>query len=282
MLREYIEKIELSLDSDVIVFFGLIEPNLINILIESIQKIRPKRKKLTLIVHTVGGELSPIKELNDKVFSADIYEEIWMIANNKMYSAGTMLSFFADKLYAISQPFGDATEFGMIDPQLEYNNPIFNSKEYVSAFIHLECYNVKANLHDIDKLDGSFTYDLQGNFEAPIVKQALKEIYSVREMAFNALVKHNLKNDPDKEQKAIKLINSLMISDKYKHNSIILDRNIQEMGLKIYHSEEINTALVYVENYTERVMKYFHPYNGGVAYGNNLRCLIQSKDEIIY
>ena len=290
--RRCIRNLENYIDSDVVIFYGLIEPILNAELIKLIKQIRAKskRNRLTLIVWTCGGETKSLKQLDDELFSKKIYDEIWIVANKDMQSLGTMLSFFGDRLYV--EPDGDGSNqavFGMIDPQIHF--PIEGNKR--SAFFLLKAFGYNPTLNvDTDNINDVFRYSLPSDPSQlrindkeiiDIANQCIEEIAFTLEIAYKALISHNLKDEPSKENKAIRLICSLLVNEGYNHDTLIFSEYIEKMGLKIHHhidkKEKRMFENIHVANL--HLSSTLYPYSG-VTNGNVIKCLIQSASKTIY
>jgi hypothetical protein len=294
MLQESIEEIESIFNSDVVVYYGIIEPILIRELTDVIRVMsenKNKRKRLTLLISSYGGDFREVPIFFANIFDKKYYEEIYVIVNGKLQSAGTLLSFYADKLY-VSNKYPIFSTFGMIDPIIDVQDTMGNPG-FVSAFIGLQTHGIPYEF--IEKTDDiEQSLKINNNITPPKgFESELNLITSIKEMrrfAFDALINHNLKKIKDDKQRAItaiNLINKLMYNGLYHHEHDITPDVLERWGL-IMHPLDRSTAKTFEEVFT--YIKLISSYitngqdGGSIAtnYGNVLKCLIQTKDKSIF
>lgn len=292
-LRSYLSKIGQMIDSDVISYYGLISEDFINHLLRIAKEtqIKSGKNRLTLILMSKGGEIEPAKKFYEDIYN--IYPELYIIANDRLLSAATLFSFFADKLYLFDDnPISGVSYevcFGMIDPQLPANHPDGRENVYTSAFYFIGAAGFDFKLNDdTDELEKSFCYSHPQNWPTNhlFVHQSFQEIFFVRKLAFDALINHNLKSEENRGKKAISIINFLMDIDKHKHDHVIYPKYLEERGLKITRfPDDANAIIGNIKSYNETVLKYLdmdgNSYVIANNWGNRLNCLIQSVNELI-
>lgn len=114
-LDESIQKLETTLDSDVLAFSGVIVGGVDDIfreVIESKIKKRPRRNKLTIVITTLGGYIEVVQRIVDTV--RHHYKVVEFIVPNYAYSAGTVFVMSGDKIH-----MDYYSRLGPIDPQVE-------------------------------------------------------------------------------------------------------------------------------------------------------------------
>lgn len=114
-LDESIKELENTLDSDVLAFVGDIIGGVDDLFREIIeQKVKniPRRKKLTVIITTLGGYIEIVQRIVDVL--RHHYKVVEFIVPNYAYSAGTVFVMSGDKIH-----MDYYSRLGPIDPQVE-------------------------------------------------------------------------------------------------------------------------------------------------------------------
>ncbi len=293
ILKSYLLRIEKAINSDVISYYGLISEDFIDclLIIAKETKLKSNRERLTIILKSRGGETKHVRKFYEEIYK--IYNELFIVVNEEVLSAATVLSFSADKLFVLDTDLdeyqnGKDSFFGMIDPQLLANHPDGRTNVYTSAFYFIGGAGFEYSLVDTDELSTSFTYKQSNNLEnfCPFIHQYLKEICFGRNLSFDGLIKNSLKNEGDKQKIAISIINHLMDVTKHNHDDKISFRNLEEKGLRInrFSKNEID-VFDCIQKYNESIYKYLHrdinTPSSENDFGNKLHCLIQSVNQLI-
>lgn len=128
LLRERLERLEKHIESDVVFYFGPIDPGLTKGFRDFIEKLCPekeKKKRLTILLNTPGGSAETVEKMVDIIRFH--YEEIYFIVPDYAMSAGTIFCMAGNKIF-----MDYSSSLGPIDPQ------VFNGKEYVPALGYLD------------------------------------------------------------------------------------------------------------------------------------------------
>lgn len=128
LLKERLEKLEKHLGSDVIFYFGPIDPGLTKGFRDFIEKLcsdNSKKDKLTIFLNTPGGSAETVEKMVDIVRFH--YKTVYFVVPDYAMSAGTIFCMSGNKIY-----MDYSSSLGPIDPQ------VFNGKEYVPALGYLD------------------------------------------------------------------------------------------------------------------------------------------------
>lgn len=123
-----LKDIENLLDSDVIFFYGPIQPSIEKVyrdFLEDLRKEKPEVKKISIILNTPGGSAEIVEKL--VVITRHFYDEVYFIVPDYAMSAGTIFCMSGDKIY-----MDYASSLGPIDPQ------VFNGTNWVPALGYLD------------------------------------------------------------------------------------------------------------------------------------------------
>ena len=128
LLRERLDKLEKHLESDVIFYFGPIDPGLTKGFRDFIEKLCPensKKEKLTIFLNTPGGSAETVEKMVDIIRFH--YKTVYFVVPDYAMSAGTIFCMSGNKIF-----MDYSSSLGPIDPQ------VFNGKEYVPALGYLD------------------------------------------------------------------------------------------------------------------------------------------------
>lgn len=128
VLTERLEKIENHLDSDVVFFFGAIQPALdktFRDFIEALKQDSNTRDKLSIIVNTPGGSAETVEKMVN--VTRNHYQEVDFIVPDSAMSAGTIFCMSGDNIW-----MDYSSSLGPIDPQ------VFNGNSWVPALGYLD------------------------------------------------------------------------------------------------------------------------------------------------
>lgn len=128
VLTERLEKIENHLDSDVVFFFGAIQPALdktFRDFIEALKQDPNTRDKLSIIVNTPGGSAETVEKMVN--VTRNHYQEVDFIVPDSAMSAGTIFCMSGDNIW-----MDYSSSLGPIDPQ------VFNGNSWVPALGYLD------------------------------------------------------------------------------------------------------------------------------------------------
>lgn len=128
LLRERLERLEKHLESDVVFYFGPIDPGLTKGFRDFIEKLCPEKegkKRLTILLNTPGGSAETVEKMVDIIRFH--YKEIYFIVPDYAMSAGTIFCMAGNKIF-----MDYSSSLGPIDPQ------VFNGKDYVPALGYLD------------------------------------------------------------------------------------------------------------------------------------------------
>lgn len=130
-LSNSLNKLEEYLKSDVIFYYGAIEPSVEKIFrdfIELLKKDNNNQNKLSIILNTPGGSVETVEKMVNIV--RHNYDEVDFIVPDYAMSAGTIFCMSGDKIW-----MDYASSLGPIDPQ------VFNGKNWVPALGYLDKVN---------------------------------------------------------------------------------------------------------------------------------------------
>src|SRR3989337_1291385 len=114
-LKDDLQKLEILLEADVLVFFGPIVHGVDLEIKETLDLRRKKRKKLFVILETEGGYIE-VAERIANIFRRK-YKSVEFIVPNFAMSAGTVLVMSGDAIH-----MDYFSVLGPIDPQVESRN----------------------------------------------------------------------------------------------------------------------------------------------------------------
>lgn len=127
-LNRRLVDLENFFDSDVIFYYGPIEPELIKIFRDFIENLREgpvKKEKLTLFLNTSGGSVEVVEKFVEIIRYH--YREVYFVVPDFALSAGTIFCMSGNKIY-----MDYSSSLGPIDPQ------VFNGKNWVPALGYLD------------------------------------------------------------------------------------------------------------------------------------------------
>lgn len=127
-LTERLVKIEQHLGSDVVFFYGPIEPGLEKLFrdfIENLKETADNQDKLSIIVNTPGGSAETVEKM--VAITRQHYDIVDFIVPDSAMSAGTIFCMSGDNIY-----MDYSASLGPIDPQ------VFNGHRWVPALGYLD------------------------------------------------------------------------------------------------------------------------------------------------
>jgi hypothetical protein len=129
-LDGHVQKIEKTLDADVMAIISPILPGLELRVRDALEKTKDKRVKIAIILETGGG----VVEVIDRIVSIirHHYNEVIFIIPNKAMSAGTVFVMSGDRI--LMDYFSC---LGPIDPQVEKDNNLVPALAYIYEFDRL-------------------------------------------------------------------------------------------------------------------------------------------------
>ena len=128
-MQDLFSKLEKVVTGDLLVFFGGLSDGvdgLVKDLVEDLNKVKTKSKKISFVLTTSGGSLTPVQKMV-QVFR-HFYSEVDFIVPDYAYSAGTILCMSGDRIL-----MNYFSNLGPIDPQVETKDG-----KYVSALGYLD------------------------------------------------------------------------------------------------------------------------------------------------
>lgn len=151
-IKEVILKLENSLKSDVLIYYGRTEPLPVSGIAEMNHTDRnffeylrtvhqPKNKKVAILLHTNGGTISTAIELTEFLRSTYGYN-ITTIVCESARSSGTFLSLSADHLYVEDEPSAGMSDFVPI------SGPKAISRHQAPLFVEQFSTTAQANIGD--------------------------------------------------------------------------------------------------------------------------------------
>ena len=124
-----LRKIERYFDSDVIFYYGEINPSLDKSFRDFIEEIKKDtefdRKRITIVLNTPGGSAETVEKMVSIIRYH--YEEVYFIVPDYAMSAGTIFCMSGDKIY-----MDYSSSLGPIDPQ------VYNGSNWVPALGYLD------------------------------------------------------------------------------------------------------------------------------------------------
>lgn len=128
ILSDSLKKLEEHLESDVIFYYGPIEPSVdkpFRDFIEDLINDEIKNDKLTIVLNTPGGSAETVEKMVN--ITRHHYKEVDFIVPDSAMSAGTIFCMSGDKIW-----MEYSSSLGPIDPQ------VFNGKNWVPALGYLD------------------------------------------------------------------------------------------------------------------------------------------------
>lgn len=113
VLNDKLNALEISLDADVVFFYGSIHPqqeNFYRDLIEGLQDDL-KHEKLAIILNTPGGDIVTVEKFAN--INRHFYNEVYFIVPDYAMSAGTVFCLSGDKIF-----MEYSSSLGPVDPQV--------------------------------------------------------------------------------------------------------------------------------------------------------------------
>ena len=129
-LKECILRLEEVTDGNVLTYIGPIAIGLHNLIRAELEDVKPKRRKLTVILETPGGFIEVVEQIAG-VFR-QLYRRVEFVVPSEAMSAGTVLVMSGDAIW-----MDYASVLGPIDPQIQRPGP---SSPFVPALGYLEQY----------------------------------------------------------------------------------------------------------------------------------------------
>lgn len=123
-----LRKLEEKLGSDVIFFYGAIQPSIEKMFRDFIEKLKIDdidNRKLTIILNTPGGSAETVEKM--VAITRHFYEEVNFIVPDYAMSAGTIFCMAGDNIW-----MDYSSSLGPIDPQ------VFNGANWVPALGYLD------------------------------------------------------------------------------------------------------------------------------------------------
>jgi Serine dehydrogenase proteinase len=128
-LNDRLRDIEKYFESDVIFYYGEINPSLDKSFRDFIEEIKKDsefdRKRITIILNTPGGSAETVEKMVSIIRFH--YEEVYFIVPDYAMSAGTIFCMSGDKIY-----MDYSSSLGPIDPQ------VYNGSNWVPALGYLD------------------------------------------------------------------------------------------------------------------------------------------------
>lgn len=127
-LNRRLVELENFFESDVVFYYGPIEPEVIKIFRDFIENLRDgtvKKMKLTLFLNTNGGSVEVVEKFVEIIRYH--YKEVYFVVPDFALSAGTIFCMSGNKIY-----MDYSSSLGPIDPQ------VFNGKNWVPALGYLD------------------------------------------------------------------------------------------------------------------------------------------------
>lgn len=127
-LNSRLIELEKYFDSDVIFYYGPIEPEVVKFFRDFIENLREgpiKKSKLTFILNTNGGSVEVVEKFVEIIRYH--YKEVYFVVPDFALSAGTIFCMSGNKIY-----MDYSSSLGPIDPQ------VFNGKNWVPALGYLD------------------------------------------------------------------------------------------------------------------------------------------------
>ncbi len=121
-------KLEKKLESDVVFFYGPIQPSIEKAFRDFIEELKSdgiNNSRLTIILNTPGGSAETVEKM--VTITRHFYEEVDFIVPDCAMSAGTIFCMAGDKIY-----MDYSSSLGPIDPQ------VFNGTSWVPALGYLD------------------------------------------------------------------------------------------------------------------------------------------------
>lgn len=125
---ESLRALEKKLESDVIFFYGPIQPSIEKVFrdfLENLKKDDLKNQKLSIILNTPGGSSETVEKM--VVITRHFYKEVDFIVPDYAMSAGTIFCMSGDRIF-----MDYSSSLGPIDPQ------VFNGSNWVPALGYLD------------------------------------------------------------------------------------------------------------------------------------------------
>lgn len=257
--------LENYLHSDVLVYYGGIVSNSDNIIkqvIEDLKNDKTQHDKLSVILTTNGGSLSPVERIVN-VFRY-FYKEVDFFIPDYAYSAGTIMCMSADNIY-----MNYYSVLGPIDPQVQNKDDHF-----VPALNYLDKIGEL-----LEKAKNKTLTDAEFIILKDFDLAELREYEQARDLAVsileNWLVQYKFKNWikhkdgkkvtlKEKEKRAREIAKTLSDNNKWKTHGRPINMKIlsNDLKLKIEDYWEDETLKKLVDEYYEHMKEYIsqHEY----------------------
>ena len=129
-LNLYLEKIEQTLDADVLTIFSQMLSGLENIVKNTIELFEKKNNRIAIILDTTGGYVEVVESMVHIIRKH--YKEVHFLIPNKAMSAGTVFVMAGDQIY-----MNDSSCLGPIDPQVEKDGKLVPALSYLNQYQRL-------------------------------------------------------------------------------------------------------------------------------------------------
>lgn len=127
-LTEKLKALEAIFDANVVFYYGAIEPGMIKVFRDFIERsanVKPKRSELAMFVNTPGGSVEAAEKMVEIIRAH--YTSVSFVVPDFAMSAGTILCMSGDRIL-----MDYSSSLGPIDPQ------VYNGAEWVPALGYLD------------------------------------------------------------------------------------------------------------------------------------------------
>ena len=129
-LNQYLDKIEQTLEADVLTIFSPMLYGLENIMKNAIELFQDRNTKIAIVLDTIGGYVEVVERMVHIIRKR--YTEVYFLIPDRAMSAGTVFVMAGDQIY-----MNDSSCLGPIDPQVEKDGKLVPALSYLNQYQRL-------------------------------------------------------------------------------------------------------------------------------------------------
>ncbi len=142
-LNLYLEKIEQTLDADVVTIFSPMWSGLENIVKNAIKLFQDQKDRIAIVLDTTGGYVEVVERMVHVIRKH--YKEVLFIIPDRAMSAGTVFVMAGDQIF-----MSDSSCLGPIDPQIEKDGKFVPALSYLNQYQRLYDKAEKGQLNTVE------------------------------------------------------------------------------------------------------------------------------------
>ncbi len=252
-LNQYIEKIEQTLNADVLTIFSPMLYGLENIMKNAIGLFQDRNTKIVIILNTIGGYVEVVERMVHIIRKR--YTEVYFLIPDRAMSAGTVFVMAGDQIY-----MSDSSCLGPIDPQVEKDGKLVPALSYLNQYQRLYEKAENGQLNTVELM-------LLNNLDPGELYQFEQARKLSHELLTNWLSEYKFKDWKDKttgkpvtkrkkRERAEEIAEILSDNEKWRSHGRMITRDIltsksEKLRLRIEKIEDTPDLLSVLDEYVE-------------------------------